>query len=102
MEFDHTQEKTEDAVIGTDRAVSEELLNELVNNPLENLGEKPSESAEWIYDNVEDPNALVVMSILLTQGIHKIREDHIKESMKDMPDDLKDKMTELIKLMGKG
>jgi len=109
MKFDHSTDKISDAVEGCDTKVMGELFDELVRNPSENLGERKSEMAEWIYDNVEDPNAIVVLAVLLQKGIEMVRIETIAEAkdkmsdamleelIKDAPDDVK----EVLKMMMK-
>ena len=77
----------------------EEVLLILMNNPEEVLGNKNSEYAEWVYDNVDDPNVLLIVANLMRDGIEAGREKAIKEAMKDAPDHIIDEMPEELKEM---
>lgn len=71
MIFNHSKSEICEAIVGSDKETIKEIQLQLLNNPEAFLGETVSESAEWIYDNIEDPNVLAVVSHLVIQYIVK-------------------------------
>lgn len=100
IQFDHDSDKATDAIKGVDKEIIEDLLTQITKDPVAFFGDKKSQTAEWIHENANDPNALFALAHLITEGIQAIAmmamlEQKTKESMAKMdidprmPDDMK-------------
>ena len=79
--FDHDGKTLEEAVSGCDKEIAQEIHAGLLENPEDYLGEKKSTAAEFLYDNLNDPNVLVAASQALIMGIESLHV--LKKLMKE-------------------
>lgn len=75
FEFDHEQSNLSDIIVGQPVNMDnvQEVAEKMVKEPSDTFGKKRSYTAEWIQENVEDPEKLLAIALVLAKGIEAIQ-----------------------------
>jgi len=104
MKFNHDADKLADVFpeLTLDDDKLQELWEQIESNPTSVIGTKKSETAEYIRSIADDPEALIVMAMVLVKGIAASRAmdqmqdqsmDLLKEmDTSDMPKEIREKI----------
>ena len=103
LKFDHTQESILKSVIPNADRIGK-IMSDIVVDHDDMFGDKPSEVAEWIYKNADDPTNLLIISIMFSEGLDRYKKDFAtvaleregEEGYPPMPDEVKEDIKEAI------